>query len=89
MRDDVIRSFPPPTKARVYFLAYTLCICFTTIQMVVNVIISNYQDLAEMAGLPVTDQDMENFQDIWKLYDPLASGSIPIARLGQVRCRLG
>jgi hypothetical protein len=31
-----------PIKARVYFLAYALCICFTTIQMVVNVIISNY-----------------------------------------------
>jgi len=23
-----------------------------------------------MAGLPVTDQDMDNFRDIWKLYDP-------------------
>jgi hypothetical protein len=28
------------------------------------------RDLAEMAGLPVTDQDMDNFRDIWKLYDP-------------------
>ena len=44
-----------PIKARVYFLAYSLCICFTTIKMVVNVIISNY--VRSLAPAPLLTQE--------------------------------
>jgi hypothetical protein len=73
-----------PIGARVYFVAYTFFVLFTTIEMFVNVIISNYRELAEMNGLPVTDQDMRAFSNIWKAYDPFATGMIPTERLEQL-----
>jgi hypothetical protein len=70
-----------PIAARLYFMVFSVVIMFTTIEMSVNIIMSKFDDLNELAGLPVTHADMVGFVEQWKKLDPGADGVIRRSQL--------
>ena len=66
-----------PLLAPVFFVAFSLIIMFTTLEMFVNVVLQSFEDLSSAAGLPITLAHIRAFEDSWKKFDPLATGWIP------------
>jgi Ca2+-binding EF-hand superfamily protein len=65
-----------PAVAKLYIVAFSLMIMFTTIEMFVNVILQKFHDISAAAALPVTLDNLHRFVDVWAKYDPGASGCI-------------
>jgi hypothetical protein len=76
------------TTSKLYFVAFSLCMIFTTIQFFVNVILQNFEDLTTTMGLPVTLHHMRQFVEIWQDYDPDGKGEIEVDALHELLKRL-
>eukprot|EP01043_Picozoa_sp_COSAG02_P025790 COSAG02_NODE_1462_length_12490_cov_71.373820_8_plen_1201_part_00 len=62
--------------AQMFFMVFSLVIMFSTIEMTVNIVMSKFDDLTELAGLPITTEDCENFVACWQVFDKDATGII-------------
>jgi hypothetical protein len=64
------------TTAQVFFLMFSVIIMFSTMEMTVNIVMSKFDDLTELAGLPITSEDCDSFVACWQVYDKDATGKI-------------
>ena len=62
--------------AQAFFMAFSLIIMFSTIQLTVNIVMSKFDDLTQLAGLPITKDDCDNFVACWQVFDKDAEGKI-------------
>ena len=62
--------------AQVFFMAFSLIIMFSTMQLTVNIVMSKFDDLTRLAGLPITKDDCDNFVLCWQVFDKDAEGKI-------------
>ena len=70
--------------AKLFFLTFSVIIMFSTIEMTVNIVMSKFDDLTELAGLPITNEDCENFISCWKIFDPEAKGVMKTRQLPEL-----
>eukprot|EP01043_Picozoa_sp_COSAG02_P047092 COSAG02_NODE_4477_length_5322_cov_8.823090_2_plen_1152_part_00 len=63
-------------SAQIFFMVFSLIIMFSTIEMTVNIVMSKFDDLTELAGLPITKEDCDNFVACWQSFDKDATGII-------------
>ena len=67
-----------------FFVAFSLIIMFSTIEMTVNIVMSKFDDLTQLAGLPITNDDCSNFVTCWQRFDNEATGLMPVKELPEL-----
>ena len=64
-----------------FFVIFSLVITFTTVEMVVNVVMGKFGELTTLAGLTVNHHDTYEYRKLWAGTDVTASGHIPLSEL--------
>ena len=77
-----------PFWARIYFISLSIVIMFSTLEMFVNIIMSKFDQLSKLAGMPVTHADMHAVVHAWAAFDSHAVGSMPLKQLPQLLAML-
>ena len=67
-----------PGLPQVFFVAFSMIIMFTTLEMFVNVVLQSFEHLSDAAGLPITLAHIAAFEAKWQKYDPRATGWIAL-----------
>jgi Ca2+-binding EF-hand superfamily protein len=73
-----------PFWARIFFISLSITIMFTTLEMFVNIIMSKFDQLSKLAGMPVTHADMHAVVERWKKFDNHATGMMPLDQLPEL-----
>jgi hypothetical protein len=82
--DEAAGTCGTPGLPQVFFLGFSLVIMFTTLEMFVNVVLQSFEDLSRAAGLPITLAHINQYEDSWKKFDPMATGWMPQSKLTQL-----
>ena len=67
-----------------YFISFTIIGTFVFLNLVVAVILENFQELSETDPDLVSALDIADFKEEWTFYDPDADGHIPAKMLPQL-----
>ena len=79
---------PHSSAAIIYFIFFTLVCAFVMLNLVIAVILDNFQETTQSNDLSVSQESMTNFQEVWAKEDPLATGYISQNRLGPLVAKL-
>jgi Ca2+-binding EF-hand superfamily protein len=82
--DEAAGTCGTPGLPQVFFLVFSLVIMFTTLEMFVNVVLQSFEDLSRAAGLPITLAHINQYEDSWKKFDPMATGWMPQSKLTEL-----
>jgi len=65
----------------IYFLVFMILVSFIMFNLVVAIILDNYQSTSEDESLAVNKSHMDQFRAVWAQHDPAGSARIEAARL--------
>jgi hypothetical protein len=64
-----------------YFIVFLFVVCYVFLNLFIAIVVDTYCAMGEAFGLPVTMAGIEEFVQIWKTYDPNATGYIGVQDL--------
>lgn len=77
----VNRCGPPIYFTIAYFMTFVLMCAFLLLNLVIAVILDNFQNSTNNEELEVSQSNLLNFADIWSQFDPKCTMYIPTVRL--------
>ena len=75
---------PHPVGAIIFFCFFCILCAFVMLNLVIAVILDNFQNNSKTAELGVSKEDMMHFTDVWMRLDPRATYYIPAESLPRV-----
>ncbi|XP_054711363.1 sodium channel protein 60E-like [Uloborus diversus] len=70
--------------AIVFILSFILTSSILFVNLFIAVILDNYREVLAQEKDPITEDDLKNFYDVWKLFDPKATQFISIEQLSDL-----
>ena len=75
---------PHPVGAIIFFCFFCILCAFVMLNLVIAVILDNFQNNSKTSELGVSKEDMMHFTDVWMRLDPRATYYIPAEKLPRV-----
>ena len=75
---------PHPVGAIIFFCFFCILCAFVMLNLVIVVILDNFQNNSKTSELGVSKEDMMHFTDVWMRLDPRATYYIPAEKLPRV-----
>ncbi|KAK3250718.1 Caveolin-2 [Cymbomonas tetramitiformis] len=75
---------PYGIAALLYFISFIVICAFVLLNLVIGVILENFESCSQQEEAPVGREHMQSFQDVWSILDPRGTEYIPANKLFQV-----
>jgi len=66
-----------PVVARIYFFAFMIVVSLIFLNLFIAIVVDTFIGQAAAFSLPIKQNDIDEFIEIWRKYDPEATGYIP------------
>lgn len=63
--------------ARVYFFSFMIVVSLIFLNLFIAIVVDTFIGQAAAFSLPIKQNDIDEFVEIWRKYDPEATGYIP------------
>ena len=75
---------PHPVVAIVYFISFVVLCAFVMLNLVVGVILDNFQDSNTVEAMPVSREHLERFANVWGQLDPRGTYYVSASKLSHI-----
>ena len=84
--DDEIEDgcSPHPVVAIIYFISFVILCAFVMLNLVVGVILDNFQDTNTIEAMPVSREHLERFANVWGQLDPRGTYYVSASKLSHI-----
>lgn len=76
LNNNEVNGCGMPGFAKFYYILYQIIVSQVFLNLFIAVVVDTFIGMKRSHNLPVTQLDIDIFVDLWKKYDPMATGYI-------------